>query len=117
YTRFRKDFLQRHMDFPKTASSDNNDYCNVMMMRRGMSFPGRCTSRNTFVHTEPADLTSVCTNQPDDSLCTTGQHFPVTVCNLIRSHPTCIYSGNQFNHRVRVKCIGDLPVYLDSTFP
>lgn len=112
-----QDFLYKHVDFPKTSFPSNAAYCNVMMVRRGMTAHGRCKSFNTFVHTDPRNLNTLCINQPDQALRTTRRHFRITDCKLIRSHPTCRYSGNQFNRRVRVGCWGGLPVHLDGTSP
>uniref|UniRef100_A0A803YER9 Ribonuclease A-domain domain-containing protein n=1 Tax=Meleagris gallopavo TaxID=9103 RepID=A0A803YER9_MELGA len=117
YTRFRKDFLRKHVDFPRTQSPNNNQYCDVMMMRRGMSSSGRCKDLNTFVHTDPQNVVQVCRNQPDRAIRTTRQRFPVTVCKLIRRKPSCRYRGTQRNHRVQVGCLRGLPVHLNNTFP
>nr|4PER_B Chain B, Angiogenin [Gallus gallus] len=110
-----QDFLRTHVDFPKTSFPNIAAYCNVMMVRRGINVHGRCKSLNTFVHTDPRNLNTLCINQPNRALRTTQQQLPVTDCKLIRSHPTCSYTGNQFNHRVRVGCWGGLPVHLDGT--
>ncbi|POI20903.1 hypothetical protein CIB84_015350 [Bambusicola thoracicus] len=110
-----QDFLHKHVNFPRTPIPSNAAYCNVMMARRGMSVHRRCKPLNTFVHTDPTNLNTLCRNQPNRALRTTQQHFRVTVCKLIRNRPTCTYTGNQFNHRVRVGCWGGLPVHLDGT--
>ncbi|XP_021237481.1 angiogenin-like [Numida meleagris] len=116
-------FLMTHVDFPRTQFSNNALYCQVMMIQHGINVHGTCKTINTFVHAPPTNLNTLCTNQPNWALHTTQQQFPVTVCNLIRRHPTCTYTSvnglwaNQFNHHVRVGCWGGLPVHLDNTFP
>ncbi|POI18590.1 hypothetical protein CIB84_017664 [Bambusicola thoracicus] len=111
-----QDFLHRHVNFPRTPIPSNAAYCSAMMERRGMSVHRRCKPFNTFVHAPLTALNTLCINQPNQAIRTTQQHFRVTVCKLIRSRPTCTYTGNQFNHRVRVRCWGGHPVHLDATF-
>uniref|UniRef100_A0A669QC42 Ribonuclease A-domain domain-containing protein n=1 Tax=Phasianus colchicus TaxID=9054 RepID=A0A669QC42_PHACC len=105
-------YVRKHVDFPRTPSANDNQYCNLMMQRRRMASRGNCKTINTFVHTAPGNLIPVCTNQPDRALRTTGQRFPVTVCKLISSKPNCTYRGNRYNHRVQVGCLGGRPVHL-----
>ncbi|NXC42082.1 ANGI protein, partial [Penelope pileata] len=112
-----QDFLQKHVDFPRTRFQNNALYCRRMMAQRGINVNGTCKTKNTFVHARPTYLNTLCTNQPNWALRTTRQQFPVTVCGLIRRQPTCTYAGNQFNHRVEVGCWGGLPVHLQNTFP
>ncbi|NXJ16899.1 ANGI protein, partial [Odontophorus gujanensis] len=88
----------------------------VMMVQRGINVRGRCKTTNTFVHTPPGNLNTLCINQPNRALRTTQRQYPVTVCNMIRRNP-CTYAGNQFNHRVEVGCWGGLPVHLNNSFP
>uniref|UniRef100_A0A8C2TQ17 Ribonuclease A-domain domain-containing protein n=1 Tax=Coturnix japonica TaxID=93934 RepID=A0A8C2TQ17_COTJA len=110
-------FLNRHVDFPRTPSVNYNQYCNVMMMRRGMGTPGACKIFNTFVHAPDTSLNTLCINQPNEALPITRQQFPVTTCRVIRHFPTCMYRGRPFNHRVQVGCWGRLPGHLENTFP
>ncbi|POI23389.1 hypothetical protein CIB84_012862 [Bambusicola thoracicus] len=113
-----QDFLYKHVDNTERNKYTNNAaYCNFMMARPGMHDPRGCKTRNTFVNAPPTALNTLCRNQPNRALRTTQQQLPVTVCDLIRSRPTCTYTGNQFNHRVQVGCWGGLPVHLDGTFP
>ncbi|POI21508.1 hypothetical protein CIB84_014745 [Bambusicola thoracicus] len=112
-----QDFLQTHVDFPMTLFPNLALYCNVMMAQRGINVHGRCKTLNTFVNAPPTALNTLCINQTNWSRPITQQQLPVTVCRLIRSRPTCTYTGNQFNHRVQVGCWGGLPVHLDGTFP
>uniref|UniRef100_A0A8C2YC84 Ribonuclease A-domain domain-containing protein n=1 Tax=Coturnix japonica TaxID=93934 RepID=A0A8C2YC84_COTJA len=109
-------FLNRHVDFPWNPPLNYNQYCNVMMMQRGMGNPGACKALNTFVHAPATSLNPLCANQPNRGLNTSQQQFPVTVCRLIRRSPTCTYRGTPHNHRVQVGCWGGLPVHLPHSF-
>ncbi|NXL96186.1 ANGI protein, partial [Alectura lathami] len=109
-------FLQQHVDYPKTRYPNNARYCQAMLVRRRVNIRGICKPTNTFVHTRASNLRTICTNQPDGALRGTRRRFPVTVCRLIRSRPTCTYTGRQFNHRVRVNCERGFPVHLSTTY-
>ncbi|TFJ97011.1 Ribonuclease [Platysternon megacephalum] len=47
-------FVNQHVDFPRSRVPNNQNYCDLLMQRRGLTHPA-CKLINTFIHA-PADV-------------------------------------------------------------
>ncbi|XP_075767934.1 ribonuclease-like isoform X2 [Pelodiscus sinensis] len=115
-----QDFVNRHIDFPKSRVPGNRNYCDILMARRGLTRRS-CKPTNTFIHAPSGQLRAVCGRggRPvfrnlRDSL----RRFPVTICREVPgSRPgRCRYRASGRNTRVRVACTQNLPVHLDPQY-
>ncbi|XP_057241071.1 ribonuclease CL2-like [Malurus melanocephalus] len=114
-----QNFLQRHVDNPRTNLAGQR-YCNIMMARRGMTRPV-CKPLNTFVHAPGMTVARACTWPPNaQGYYTTPNRLSVTICRLRggNTRPPCNYrAAQQWQHYVEVACQAGLPVHLQNTFP
>ncbi|XP_067388334.1 ribonuclease-like [Emydura macquarii macquarii] len=111
-----RQFLTRHVDFPRTRAPTNQIYCNTLMQRRGLTRPV-CKPTNTFVHAPPAQLQAVCHGggkRLRKNLHNSITHFHLTACQLTSVSPLgrCVYQATLRIHRIRVACAQGLPVQL-----
>ncbi|TFJ99632.1 regulator of G-protein signaling 11 [Platysternon megacephalum] len=111
-------FLRQHVDNPKTRARDDRTYCNMMMQRRGMASP--CKHTNTFVHAPARQLQDVCGpagRRVSRNLYDSNNRYRITTCRLAggSTRPPCNYRGHSSTRRIRVACVGGLPVHYDRT--
>ncbi|XP_075767955.1 ribonuclease-like [Pelodiscus sinensis] len=109
-------FLRQHVDSPKTRARDDRTYCAVMMPRRGMASP--CKPTNTFVHAPARQLQDVCGpggRRVARNLHDSNGRFRITTCRRAggSARPPCRYRGASSTRRIRVACVGGLPVHFD----
>ncbi|XP_067388393.1 ribonuclease-like [Emydura macquarii macquarii] len=109
-------FLRQHVDNPKTRARNDRAYCNMMMQRRGMASP--CKRTNTFIHAPASQLQAICgpAGRPAGrNLHDSNSRYRLTVCRLAggSSRPPCNYRGGRTTRRVRLACVGGLPVHYD----
>ncbi|XP_053122308.1 ribonuclease-like [Hemicordylus capensis] len=114
-TRHEK-FRRQHVDFPKTSSTDDRRYCNLMMQRRGMTTTA-CKPSNTFIHGDSADVDAICSHggtfYNENYYDSTG-YFEVTACRITgdSQRAPCNYRPRASTQRVRVACVGGVPIHF-----
>ncbi|XP_067388287.1 ribonuclease-like [Emydura macquarii macquarii] len=113
-TRHEK-FLRQHVDFPRSSAPDARRYCDLLMARRNLTADA-CKPTNTFVHAPPAQVDAVC--GPGGTPATENYHdsngpFPLTTCRVTggSQRPPCSYRGRTSTGRIRVACVGGMPVH------
>uniref|UniRef100_A0A8C8S0E3 Ribonuclease A-domain domain-containing protein n=1 Tax=Pelusios castaneus TaxID=367368 RepID=A0A8C8S0E3_9SAUR len=114
--RYRQ-FLTRHVDFPKTSTTNDRIYCNLLMQRRGMTRP-ICKPTNTFIHTPADQVQAICRHAGRchrQNLCDSNAAFRLTTCRVAPgSHPgRCFYRGRVQTRQIRVACNRLLPIHFD----
>uniref|UniRef100_A0A8C3FQH7 Ribonuclease A-domain domain-containing protein n=1 Tax=Chrysemys picta bellii TaxID=8478 RepID=A0A8C3FQH7_CHRPI len=99
-------FVNQHVDFPRSRVPNNQNYCDLLMQRRGLTRPA-CKPINTFIHA-PAG----------QNLYDSTGTFRVTTCREApSSRPRrCRYRASVRVTRVRVACNSNLPVHLEPTY-
>ncbi|XP_064004712.1 ribonuclease CL2-like [Pogoniulus pusillus] len=117
-TRYQK-FLRQHVDYPKTTSIAAHRYCEIMLMRKGVTVTGQpCKPTNTFVNAPSWRVVAACSQTPDAAgFYTTPTALSLTTCRLRggNTRPPCSYRAQQLQHHVRVACLNGLPVHLAGT--
>uniref|UniRef100_A0A8C8RWJ2 Ribonuclease A-domain domain-containing protein n=1 Tax=Pelusios castaneus TaxID=367368 RepID=A0A8C8RWJ2_9SAUR len=90
-------------------------YCNLLMPRRNLT-ANACKPTNTFIHAEHAEVDSIC--RSGGTLSTENYYdshtaFPLTTCRLAggAQKPPCNYRGRTSTQRIRVACVGGVPVH------
>ncbi|XP_059587568.1 ribonuclease [Alligator mississippiensis] len=112
-----RQFVNNHVNEPKTAAPNNNAYCNRLMQQRGMTRP-RCKLSNTFIHAPINQIRAICTNggrRFRRNLFDSHMSFSLTVCRLVnrRRGRSCVYTGRSQTRRIRVGCVNQLPVHFE----
>ncbi|XP_075773438.1 ribonuclease-like [Pelodiscus sinensis] len=112
-----RNFVTRHIDFPKTGAPNSRTYCNRMMARRGLTRPV-CKPTNTFIHAPTGQVQAVCTGAGrchGRNFCDSNAAFSLTICRIAPgSRPgRCSYRGRVLNRRIRVGCRNRLPVHFE----
>ncbi|TFJ99628.1 putative RNA-binding protein Luc7-like 1 [Platysternon megacephalum] len=113
-TRHEK-FHRQHVDFPKTSAPDARRYCNLLMPRRNLT-ADTCKPTNTFIHAGPAEVDGVCHSggtPSTENYYDSNVPFELTTCRLAggAQRPPCNYRGRTSTQRIRVACVGGLPVH------
>uniref|UniRef100_A0A8C4Y6Z9 Ribonuclease A-domain domain-containing protein n=1 Tax=Gopherus evgoodei TaxID=1825980 RepID=A0A8C4Y6Z9_9SAUR len=106
-----RQFLNQHVDFPMILGFDNHAYCNYIMERRGLTRPV-CKPTNTFIHAPTSEVQAICRGCNQNNECDSNAAYPLTTCR-VRSPPRpprCIYRGIPQTRRIRVACVGGLPM-------
>ncbi|XP_053216783.1 angiogenin-like [Podarcis raffonei] len=114
-----KTFLTQHYDNPK--SSVGNQYCDVMMKRRGLDKPA-CKEVNTFIHSTKNNIKSVCTESGGEDY-GNGLRIalrPVTVTTCKHkggsTRTPCEYSDNKSSRYIVIACNENKePVHFDES--
>uniref|UniRef100_A0A8C3XMM7 Ribonuclease n=1 Tax=Chelydra serpentina TaxID=8475 RepID=A0A8C3XMM7_CHESE len=119
-TRHEK-FHRQHVDFPKTRAPDARRYCNLLMPRRNLTADA-CKPTNTFIHAGPGEVDSVYVcgragRHAGRNLHDSNNRYRITTCRLSGGspRPPCNYRGSSSTRRIRVACVGGLPVHYDRT--
>uniref|UniRef100_A0A8C4Y6M4 Ribonuclease A-domain domain-containing protein n=1 Tax=Gopherus evgoodei TaxID=1825980 RepID=A0A8C4Y6M4_9SAUR len=113
-----RQFLTRHVDFPKSGGGNNRLYCNRIMQRRGLTRPV-CKPTNTFIHAPTSQIEPVCRDggEPaEGDLRLSEDPFPLTVCELQGGSdpPDCDYSGSSSTSRIVIACVDGEPVHFET---
>ncbi|XP_050774014.1 ribonuclease-like [Gopherus flavomarginatus] len=111
-----RQFLNRHVDFPKSGGGNNRLYCNRIMQRRGLTHPV-CKPTNTFIHAPTSQVQAICRGAGrchGRNFCDSNSSFHLTTCRVAPgSRPgRCVYRGRVQTRRIRVACNQRLPVHF-----
>uniref|UniRef100_A0A8C8RXM6 Ribonuclease A-domain domain-containing protein n=1 Tax=Pelusios castaneus TaxID=367368 RepID=A0A8C8RXM6_9SAUR len=103
-----QDFVNKHIDFPKTSIPNGQHYCNILMRRRGLTYPV-CKYTNTFIHAPISPVRAVCSNRGrcyGRNLCNSKAAFRLTTCRLSPSSRPgrCRYRARVQIRRIQVRC-------------
>ncbi|XP_027698908.1 ribonuclease pancreatic-like [Vombatus ursinus] len=117
-----KKFQRQHMD-PEHLTTNNTQYCNLMMKARNMT-KGICKPVNTFIHEPKEIVDAVC--QEANITCKNGQpncHQSSLPLNLTHcrqtgasKYPNCQYRASYLTKQIIVACEGKVyvPVHFDA---
>uniref|UniRef100_A0A8C8RWX6 Ribonuclease A-domain domain-containing protein n=1 Tax=Pelusios castaneus TaxID=367368 RepID=A0A8C8RWX6_9SAUR len=98
-------FLNQHIDYPRSGSIIERGYCDRMMQRRGLTRPV-CKATNIFIHAPASQVRTVCDRggkHVHGNIYDSIAHFQLTVCQLVSSiGGRCSYRGTVKNSRIRV---------------
>ncbi|XP_039353199.1 ribonuclease-like [Mauremys reevesii] len=113
-------FVNQHVDFPRSRVPNNQNYCDLLMQRRGLTRPA-CKPINTFIHEPAGQLRDICGRggrHIKRNLYDSKRTFRVTTCREAPgSRPRhCRYRASVRVTRVRVACNSNLPVHLDPKY-
>uniref|UniRef100_A0A4X2LPU8 Ribonuclease A-domain domain-containing protein n=1 Tax=Vombatus ursinus TaxID=29139 RepID=A0A4X2LPU8_VOMUR len=115
-------FQRQHMD-PEHLTTNNTQYCNLMMKARNMT-KGICKPVNTFIHEPKEIVDAVC--QEANITCKNGQpncHQSSLPLNLTHcrqtgasKYPNCQYRASYLTKQIIVACEGKVyvPVHFDA---
>ncbi|XP_007479823.1 ribonuclease-like [Monodelphis domestica] len=118
-------FWNYHVDYPKTQVSGTPDqYCNVIMQRRGMITRNHCFQINAFIHETNSTLQNICKTSPKTCggpswlLChESSKPLKLTYCSTqsYARPPNCGYKAQAFSEKILVVCVRGSPIYLFQT--
>ncbi|KAH1182094.1 ribonuclease-like [Mauremys mutica] len=103
-------FQRKHVNYPKTPAPDANDYCNKMMLLRGLY--GKAV--NTFIHEPVSNINRICR---DDGIPKIGglreskDEFSITQCIFNPDTLSISYIGVVKKLKIIVGCWNFYAVY------
>ncbi|CAM5099723.1 unnamed protein product [Natator depressus] len=83
------EFMEKHVDNPKTTNTYNQTYCNYVMKERNMI----CKQKITFIHAHIPDIKDICGHRAtryQDYYFESKQRFSLTECHRQTQRPPAL---------------------------
>ncbi|CAM5096097.1 unnamed protein product, partial [Natator depressus] len=98
-------FMNQHINFPKSSTPNDQGYCDCMMQRQGLTRPA-CKASNIFIHAPFSQVQNICGcggKHVYGNIYVSIAHFDISECQLTSSFlGRCRYRTTVLRSGIRV---------------